>query len=246
MSRYYYDLHLHSCLSPCGDNDMTPNNIANMAALAGLNIVALTDHNSTANCPAFFEAAKRAGIVPVAGMELTTAEEIHLICLFEQLEDAMAFGRVIDSRRSKTPNRPEIFGDQWILNGDDEKIGEEPLLLPPATDIALDEAVKLVEQHHGLCHPAHVDRPSNGIIAILGDMPESPRFTRAEFNDPANVQPYLERYPLLRQMQILTCSDAHNLGAIRDKESWFELEDDPYSSRLIRQRLFAALRGDPS
>jgi len=70
MTRYYYDLHIHSCLSPCGDDDMTPNNIAGMAALKGLNIVALTDHNSTKNCPAFFEACKKQGIIPIAGMEL--------------------------------------------------------------------------------------------------------------------------------------------------------------------------------
>ena len=243
MSRYYYDLHIHSCLSPCGDNDMTPNNIANMATLAGLNIVALTDHNTAKNCPAFFAAAKRAGIVPVAGMELTTAEEIHLICLFERLEDAMAFDRLVEGRRSKVLNRPEIFGDQWILDDQDERIAEEPYLLPPATDISLEEAVALVRQYGGLCHPAHIDRPANGIIAVLGDMPETPRFSRVEFNDPANIAPYLERYPLLRGAQILTCSDAHDLGSIRDREGWFDLEDDPYSSQNIRQRLFAALRG---
>ena len=79
MNRYYYDLHIHSCLSPCGDDDNTPNNIAGMASLCGLNIVALTDHNTTANCPAFFEAAKRYGIIPIAGMELTTSEDIHIV-----------------------------------------------------------------------------------------------------------------------------------------------------------------------
>ena len=112
MSRYYYDLHIHSCLSPCADNDNTPNNIAGMAKLAELDIVALTDHNSVKNCPAFFEAAERYGIVPVAGMELTTSEDIHMICLFERLEDALVFGDEIDKRRMPVKNRPEIFGDQ--------------------------------------------------------------------------------------------------------------------------------------
>ena len=86
MTGYFYDLHIHSCLSPCADDDMTPANIAGMAALPGLNLVALTDHNSCKNCPAFFAHAKRYGIVPVAGMELTTAEDIHVICLFSDLE----------------------------------------------------------------------------------------------------------------------------------------------------------------
>ena len=243
MSRFYYDLHIHSCLSPCGDNDMTPNNIANMAALAGLNIVALTDHNTAKNCPAFFTAAKRAGIVPVAGMELTTAEEIHLICLFERLEDAMAFDALVEGRRSKVLNRPEIFGDQRILDGEDELVGEDPYLLPPATDISLEEAAALVAEHGGVCHPAHVDRPSNGIIAVLGDLPETPRFSRVEFNNPDNIEPYRAQYLRLRDLPVLTCSDAHDLASIRDKSVWFDLPDDPYSSQLIRERLFAVLRG---
>ena len=116
MNRYFYDLHVHSCLSPCADDDMTPNNIAGMAALKGLQIVALTDHNSCKNCPAFFEACRRNGIIPVAGMELTTAEDIHVVCLFEELESAMAFDREIERHLSPIRNRPEIFGNQWILD----------------------------------------------------------------------------------------------------------------------------------
>ena len=87
MTPYYYDLHIHSCLSPCADNDMTPNNIAAMSALKGLQIIALTDHNSCKNCPAFLEACRANGIIAVAGMELSTAEDIHLVCLFEELDE---------------------------------------------------------------------------------------------------------------------------------------------------------------
>ena len=83
--RYYYDLHIHSCLSPCGDNDMTPDSIAGMGELNKLDIMALTDHNTLKNCPAFFKAADRHGIIPVAGAELTTAEDIHVVCLFATL-----------------------------------------------------------------------------------------------------------------------------------------------------------------
>jgi predicted metal-dependent phosphoesterase TrpH len=102
---------------------MTPNNIAVMAALAGLQIVALTDHNSCRNCPAFFEAAKKAGIIPVAGMELTTAEDIHIVCLFEHLEDALRFNDAVDERRIRIPNRTDIFGDQLILDRIFDKVG---------------------------------------------------------------------------------------------------------------------------
>ncbi len=222
---------------------MTPYNIANMAALAGLNIVALTDHNSTKNCPAFFKAARAAGIIPVAGMELTTAEEIHIVCLFERLEDAMLFDSEIDKHRSRIPNKVEIFGEQIIMDETDEVIGYVPNLLPPATDLCLDDAVRLVEKFDGVCHPAHIDRESTGIISVLGTLPESPSFLRAEFNDPANIEGYKERFPMLNEMQIVSCSDAHYLWDIRDKHEWFELDDEPYSSDLVRKRLFEKLRG---
>ena len=87
----YYDLHLHSCLSPCGSEDMTPANLAAMCALAGLEVVALTDHNTTGNCRAFCQAARAWGLLPLAGMELCTQEEIHLICLFPDPDQAEAF-----------------------------------------------------------------------------------------------------------------------------------------------------------
>ena len=107
--RYYYDLHIHSCLSPCGDNDMTPDSIAGMGELNGLDIMALTDHNTLKNCPAFFKAAYRHGIIPVAGTELTTAEDIHAVCLFATLSGAMEFEKVLEERRIKIKNRPDIF-----------------------------------------------------------------------------------------------------------------------------------------
>ena len=91
MARFYYDFHVHSCLSPCADNDSTPSNLVGMASVSGLDIVALTDHNSVRNCPAFFEVAERFGVVAIAGMELTTSEDIHAVCLFETLESALDF-----------------------------------------------------------------------------------------------------------------------------------------------------------
>ena len=244
MNRYYYDFHLHSCLSPCADNDMTPNNIAGVCALAGLQIAALTDHNSTKNCPAFYQAAKKQGLIPIAGMELTTAEDIHVVCLFERLEDAMAFGDEVDGRRIHIPNRVDIFGDQIITDGEDEPIGIEEDLLPNATTLSLDEVPPLVEQYHGVCFPAHIDREANGIIAILGTVPESPDFGCMELRDYENREEYLKKYPIL-QNKLITCgSDAHYLWDIRDANTYFDLEDEPYSGDFVRHQLFMRLRGE--
>lgn len=240
MNKYFYDLHVHSCLSPCADSDNTPCNLAGMAAVSGLNIMALTDHNTAKNCPAFFAAAKQYGIIPVAGMELTTAEEIHVVCLFEELEEALSFSDEIDSRRIKIPNRPDIFGEQPIMGEEDEIIGFEPHLLSNATTVSLDEVPKLVEKYNGVCYPAHIDREANGIIAILGSMPESPKFNCVEFKDPQKVIEYREKYSLSHR--IIIDSDAHYLGDISDADNYFVLDDEPYSSKKVRQELFKLLR----
>ena len=222
---------------------MTPNNIAGMAALAGLNIVALTDHNSSRNCPAFFAAAKKNGIIPIAGMELTTAEDIHLVCLFEDINKALAFNDEVDKHRIRIRNRTDIFGDQLLMNENDEVIGEEADLLPNALDLALEDVPPLVEAFDGICYPAHVDRESNGIIATLGVFPPEPRFAICELHDMQKAESLRELHPPMQKMLLTSGSDAHYLWDIRDKEHYFEIEDEPYSSELIRRELFRILRG---
>lgn len=242
MNRYYYDFHIHSCLSPCADNDMTPNNIAGMGALAGLNIMALTDHNSSRNCPAFFAAAKRNGIIPIAGMELTTAEDIHVVCLFERLEDALRFNDEVDRQRIRFANRTDIFGDQLLVDENDEVIGTEDDLLPNATQIPIEAVPELVASYRGVAFPAHIDRDANGIVATLGVFPEDSGFSLAELHDSSKGEEYRKRFPILQGMRLLTGSDAHYLWDIRDKECYFDLEDEPYSSDFVRGQLFLALR----
>jgi len=242
MSKYYYDFHIHSCLSPCGDDDMTPANIAGTATLAGLNIVALCDHNSVKNCPAFFKAAKRYGLIAVAGMELTTAEDIHVICLFEMLEDALAFGQVVDSHKPEIKNRADIFGRQLVVDEEDNLLGEEELLLIQATDIPIEQVPSLVESFNGICYPAHIDRTSNGIVAILGDFPTEYDFACYELYDSKSIDEYENRFTNLKNKLRLIGSDAHYLWDIRDAENFIELDDEPYSSELVRKRLFEYLR----
>ena len=242
MSTYNYDLHIHSCLSPCADDDMTPNNIAGMAALNGLQIVALTDHNSSANCPAFLDACKRQGIIGIAGMELTTAEDIHLVCLFEKLEDAMAFSSEVHGHIMPIKNKPEIFGNQIITDAMDEPVGEEETLLISATDLWMSDAIALAHKYNAHVRPAHIDRESNGIVAILGDVPPEYNFNYVEFNDKNNVLPYYEKYASLEGVKTLVCSDAHHLWDISEAGNVIEISDDePYSSALVRKRLLESL-----
>lgn len=244
MNKFYYDLHLHSCLSPCGDNDMTPANIAGMAAVKMLDIVALTDHNTTKNCPAFYKACKSQGVIPIAGIELTTSEDVHIVCLFETLEKAMEFGEFVDTRRIRIKNKTEIFGDQLIMDENDEIIGSDDFLLPNATTLSIEEGYQEAVSRGAIVWPAHIDREANGIIATLGMLPSEPRFGVVEYRDAASVPDYESRFPELKEKKIVCSSDAHYLWDINERENFFELDDENYSGDLIRKRLFDYLRGE--
>ncbi len=237
MNKYYYDLHIHSCLSPCGDGDMTPANIAGMAAVKGLQIVALTDHNSTENCPAFFKACKKYGVIPVAGMELTVSEDIHLVCLFRDLESAMEFGRRVDGYKIKIKNRPDIFGRQLVMDEEDNVIKEEENLLLNATMLSLDEATELVRELRGVCYPAHIDRESNGAVAVLGAFPDWLGYTSYELSGKGVKADEEIKNPVIKSLRCVVSSDAHYLWDISEAENYFELDDEPYSSSFVRNKL---------
>ncbi|MBQ7365151.1 MAG: PHP domain-containing protein [Clostridia bacterium] len=221
--RLYYDLHLHSCLSPCGDDDMTPMNMAGMGMLKGLSVMALTDHNTVKNCPAFFEACEGYGIVPIAGMELSTAEDVHMVCLFPTLASAQRFEAVFDSHRMPIDNDPEVFGNQIVMGSNDCEIGRMTPLLIAASDLWMGDAVALVREMGGVIYPAHIDRTSSGIVAILGDIPPEYAFTAMEYRDGDKREAYEALYPEAKGKTVVVSSDAHTLGRINEAENFFDL-----------------------
>ena len=167
-----YDLHIHSCLSPCGDDDMTPGNIVGMTAIKGLDVIAVTDHNSCRNCPAVMKLAAQYGILAIPGMELTTAEEVHAVCLFPELSAALEFDRFVYEKLIKFPNREDIFGKQQIMNEEDICIGTEPNLLINSTTLSFDELWDIVAgQYGGVMIPAHIDKNANSLLSNLGFVP---------------------------------------------------------------------------
>ena len=212
-----------------------------MATLNNLQVVALTDHNTCRNCPGFFEAAKKQGIIPIAGMELTTAEDIHVIFLFPELCDAMLFDKEVNTRRILFENRVDVYGEQYIMDGNDEVIGTDPYLLSNATTITVEECPALAQKFGGICYPAHVDRQANGIISTLGTFPDIEGFRCCEFHDKAFVEEYKKNYPI-KDRHIVISSDAHYLWDMRDENDFFLIDDEPYSSDLVRKRIFEKLR----
>ena len=233
----YYDLHTHSCLSPCGDNDMTPANIAGMAHIKGLQVIALTDHNSCRNVPSLIRAAEPYEITVVPGMELTTAEEIHVLCLFPEVEAALEFDKYVYAHLQKVENRKEIFGEQLLMDEDESVLGEEPYLLINATDISFDDVYDLLTPYEGLMIPAHIDKDTDSVLSALGVIPPTSRFQVAEIKNPTRCAELLEAHPYLRSCRIITDSDAHMLGDIAEPERTLTFENPHPSARAVLEVL---------
>lgn len=216
MADLYYDLHIHSCLSPCGDDDMTPGNIVGMAALKGLDVIAVTDHNSCKNCPAVLAAAKEYGILAVPGMEINTSEEVHAVCLFPTLEAAMDFDTYVYQRLIPFPNNEAIFGKQQIYSMDDQVLGTVPNLLINAVDISFDVLWDLVRSYDGVMFPAHLDKMANSLLFNLGFIPPDSKFRTAEIKDLKKLHEIRRNHPYLEQCKIISNSDAHYLEHINE------------------------------
>ncbi len=224
--KVYYDLHLHSCLSPCGDNDMTPNNIIGMAKILELDIIALTDHNTIKNCPAVMALGQKNGICVVAGMELCTSEEIHMVCLFRTLELAEKFNDFLEPHILDIKNRVDIYGSQSILDENDEVVGHEEKLLITATDISISGLNDLIKnEFDGVCFPAHIDRDSYSVISSLSAIPEEENFTAVELSRDGDYETLLNDHPCIKNMHIVKDSDAHYLENMSEKQNYFELKE---------------------
>ena len=212
MIPLYYDLHMHSCLSPCGDDNMTPANLVGMAAVKGLDVIALTDHNSCKNCPAAMKHGEEYGVIVIPGMELTTSEEVHVVCLFPTLDDALSFDAYVYDHILPIKNKEHIFGRQQIMDAQDYVIGNVERLLISATDISFDRIFALASSYHGIAYPAHIDNMGN-------------------------LHRIQKEHPYFLQCNIVSSSDAHYLEDIN--EPYYQLYSE---SRSIPDILAGLLR----
>lgn len=240
MPEFAYDLHIHSCLSPCGDESMTPANIVNMAHLKGLDIIAITDHNTALNAAAAIRAARDLPLTVLAGIEVTTAEEIHLLCLFPNAESAERAGEIIYGQLQPVQNKPEYFGEQIIMDENENVLGSIDLLLSNATNITYEQLPKIVGDFGGICWPAHIDRPSNSVLSVFGVLPETPSFPVLEVHQPQSFFSEPENAVFRQNHKILCNSDAHILGMISEREHFISLSEPSFEA------LKAALFSDKS
>ena len=220
MGRFAFDLHMHSCLSPCGGAENTPADLAGMGALAGLDVVALTDHNTAGNCAAFCRAAERCGLLALPGMELTTSEEVHVVCLFPEPAAAEGFGELVRRRLPPVKNKTAVYGPQILMDDADHVLGEEDALLAGASSIGIYEAAELVRSFGGVAYPAHIDRSTFALLNTLGFWDPDMDFPLAEVS--RNCPPDLFDRPDLRDVRHFNASDAHYLDQVLDAHQYME------------------------
>lgn len=208
---------MHSCLSPCGDELMTPNNIIKMAALKGLNMIAVSDHNTAAHLPAIEKVAKGIGVSLLPAMELTTREEVHLLAYFRTVQKAVEFSELIYPHLPNIRNRPEFFGPQQQLDSEDEPVREESKLLISALALSIDKLTAMLRERGAFPVPAHINRTGNGILNALGFLPPNLDFRVLEISKNLPIDPGYEHCARLHS------SDAHYLPDILERTEFLEL-----------------------
>jgi len=208
------ELHTHTVLSPCAELEMLPPLIVMEALQRGIKLLAITDHNASSNIEAVQNAAKGSGLTVLPGMELQTREEVHVLCLFDTLDQTRAFQKIVDASLPNLENNPDFFGDQLIVDENGDFLARETRLLVTSTSLSINEAWEQVSALQGLMIPAHVDRPANGLLPLLGFVPPETPFKALEIS--VNVKPAdaASRFPQTQGFTLVQGGDAHWLESI--------------------------------
>ncbi|MDR2969890.1 MAG: PHP domain-containing protein [Tannerellaceae bacterium] len=209
MNEYPVDLHIHTCLSPCGSLAMSPSAIIQGALAKGLSAIAITDHNTTLQCPEIQAPGREAGLTVFAGAEVTTREEAHCIVLFPSEEVRLRFQSYLEEHLPAVPNNPEYFGDQVWVNRREEVLGEYPRLLISALRQSIDQVAACARRMGCLFVPAHVERPANSVIGQLGFLDPRLPVDAIEYHDPQQFEKLRKAHPCLDKYTCYTASDAH-------------------------------------
>ncbi|NVO11532.1 MAG: PHP domain-containing protein [Bacteroidales bacterium] len=225
MRLFSTDLHIHTVLSPCGDLSMSPSNIVERAAAIGLELIAITDHNSTLHGPIVRKLAKKKGIMVLFGVEVTTKEDVHCLCLFEKDKQRMLIQDFLDQNRPEIKNNPDLFGYQLLVNEQEEIIEEiEPLLIS-GINASIDEVEKIVHQLDGLFIPAHIDRPKYSIISQLGFVPKELKYDALEISKNTSMDTVFKNYSYIKNARFIKSSDAHTLNQIGASKTFLNMDN---------------------
>lgn len=222
MNLYRADMHIHTVLSPCGNLEMSPESIVKASLDSRLDIIAITDHNSTRQWQAVMEAGAEKGLLVIGGAEINTCEEVHCLAFFENADSLGAFQHYLDLWLPDILNIPEKFGHQVWVNRNEEILGEEKRLLWSALNQSIDEVAHMVYMLNGIFIPAHVDRQAFGLYSQLGFFPEGLRADALEVT-PRVTNAFFEETGISGKFSFITGSDAHTLERIGTGFTWFRM-----------------------
>jgi len=225
MNKYRADLHIHTVLSPCGDLEMSPKNIVKQAAGKKLDIIGITDHNSTKHCLLIEELAKEYGMLVLKGAEVTTKEEAHCLAFFEKTEELMEFQEFLEQKLPPIKNKPEKFGYQVVVDAEENILEQVEFLLISAIDASVNELERFVHKLNGIFIPAHVDRPKFSLTSQLGFIPADLKADALELSRHTSKEAFVKSFSYLKDRTFTRASDAHMPEDIGTSCSIFHMEE---------------------
>lgn len=224
MNIFKADLHNHTLLSPCGDLEMTPDYIIELALQRGLDIIGITDHNTTRHCRLAEHYSTNRDIFVLCGAEVTTKEEAHVACYFKDHETLDAFQEFLEEHLPDIPNSPDYFGDQVQIDEEMNIIYEEPKLLTSGLDVPIEGIAAKVRELDGIFIPAHIDKMKNSVISQLGFIPFDLPYDAVELSERGDKEQILKQHSYLKNKTFTRASDAHQTDRIAKAPCYFELE----------------------
>jgi len=229
MNVYKADLHIHTILSPCASLEMSPKNIVQRALEQNLDIIGITDHNSTLQCEIVIKEALKEGLKVYPGVEVTTKEEIHCLAYFSSLNDLSEFQTYLDQYMPNIKNDPKLFGYQVVVDENENIVYEEDKLLISALQIGIDKVEQLVHELNGIFIPAHVNKSKNSLISQLGFVPSTLKADAFEITKQTDNQSFISQNRLKSDTVILRNSDAHMLEQIGENVTFLSMESVEFS-----------------
>jgi hypothetical protein len=223
LTSFSADLHMHTCLSPCAEIDMTPREIVRLARERGLHIIAITDHNSAENVEATTRVASGTGLLVLAGMEISSSEEVHILGLFESPDQARCMQDVVYAHLPSGENDERLYGHQIVVNEDNEVLGFNKRLLIGATDLSAHKILNLINSLGGISIASHIDREAFSVLSQLGFIPEDLHFDAVEFSPLISRNEAEKKFDALRKFPSVTFSDAHHITDIGRRSTTFTM-----------------------
>lgn len=212
MNTYRADLHVHTVLSPCAGVEMIPPLIVQEALRRNIHLIAITDHNGSANIAAVQKAAQNTPLTVLPGIEVQTEEDVHSLCIFDTLEQITAFQDFINANLPGIKNNPDFFGEQFVVDETGDFVRREEQLVILSANISLKDAQQKTAELDGLFIPAHINRKAYGLFPHLGILPDDMHIDALEVSRHLSLEEAKKKYPQIKQFPLLQNGDVHFLA----------------------------------